>query len=89
MKIIAVKDFKHKSILTITGNNGELIRKIDLIPGNKYIVNPLNPNKLINRDRNVILVKIENDKRGIYGKVKYLDTSRLGKVEISDLDSIV
>ncbi|MFS0766016.1 hypothetical protein [Peribacillus phoenicis] len=89
MEISSIKEFKHKSILTITGNNGELIRKIDLIPGNKYIINPLNPNKLKNRDRNVILVKIENEKRGIYGKVKYLDTSRPGKVEISDLDSIV
>lgn len=89
MQITSIKEFKHKSVLTIIGNNGELIRKIDLIPGNKYIVNPLNPNKLKNRDRKVILMKIENDNRYLYGKVKYLDTSRPGKVDISDLDTIV
>jgi predicted RNA-binding protein len=89
MQTISIKEFKHKSVLTITGDNRKLIRKIDLIPGNKYIVNPLNPNKLKNRDRKVILVKIENDKREIYGKVKYLDTSRPGKIEISDLNTIV
>lgn len=87
MQTISIKEIKHKSVLTINGDNGKIIRKIDLIIGNKYIVNPLNPNKLKNRDRKVILVSIENDK--LYGKVKYLDTSRPGKVEISDLDSIV
>ncbi|MGE7880171.1 hypothetical protein [Peribacillus muralis] len=89
MQLTSIKGFKHKNVLTITGNNGELIRKIDLIPGNEYIVNPLNPNKLKNRDRKVILVELVNDKKGIYGKVKYLDTFRHGKVEINDLDIIV
>ncbi|PEZ76222.1 hypothetical protein [Bacillus sp. AFS017274] len=87
MQTISIKEIKHKSVLSITGGNGKIIRKIDLIIGNKYIVNPLNPNKLKNRDRKVILVSIENDK--IYVKVNYLDTSRPGKVEISDLDTIV
>lgn len=34
MQIISIKEFKHNSVLTISGNNGELIRKIDLIQGN-------------------------------------------------------
>ncbi|WMX58100.1 hypothetical protein [Peribacillus sp. R9-11] len=89
MKTITIKELKHKSVLTISGSNGELIRKIDLIRGYEYILNPLNPNMHKNRDRKVVFVKIETDKRGIYGKVKYLDTSRPGKVEISDLDTFL
>ncbi len=34
-------------------------------------------------------MKTETNKRAIYGKVKYLDTSRPGKVEISDLDTML
>ncbi|MFJ7993279.1 hypothetical protein ACIQY5_13990 [Peribacillus frigoritolerans] len=89
IQIISIKEFKHKSVLTISENNGDLIRKIDLIQGNEYILNPLNPNKLKNRDRKVIHMKTETNKRGIYGKVMYLDTSCPGKVEISDLDTML
>ncbi|KOR78793.1 hypothetical protein AM232_10190 [Bacillus sp. FJAT-21352] len=79
IQIISIKEFKHKSVLNISENNGDLIRKIDLIQGNEYILNPLNPNKLKNRDRKVIYMKTETNKRGIYGKVMYLDTSCPGK----------
>lgn len=85
---ITLKHLKNKFILTIVDNNDNIIRKVDLIEGNKYIVNPINKNKYKHRGRKIILQGIERDTYGAVAKVKFLDTKRVGKVEIDDLDNL-
>lgn len=68
----------------------ETIRKVELIVGNHYIINPLNKQKKKNRGRIVIYTGSfprwsDNE---CMAKVKYLDTKRPGRVDISDIDNI-
>lgn len=83
---ISLKKLKNKSVLIIKDNN-KTIRKIDLIKGEIYIINPLNKRQK-GRGRFVILKDYESTNRGVFAKVKYLDSLRAGKVEIENLDTI-
>lgn len=81
------KQLKDKTILTIKKDN-EVLRKVEFIIGNQYIINPINKNRKRNVGRTVTLQGIESDRGAVYGKVKYLDTKRPGKIELDDLDYI-
>jgi hypothetical protein len=83
-----VTSHKNKSVITVE-NNGETIRKVDLIIGKEYRVNPIKTTKQKHRGRDVVLNKISNDGfKGCRAYVKFIDNMRPGKVDIEDLDYI-
>lgn len=84
------KHYEDKTVLEVTKTkNGELIREVVFIPGNQYIVNPLNKHKKKYRGRFVMLEGIESSEGVLSAKVKYLDTYRSGKIILDDLDNIL
>ncbi|GLO68378.1 hypothetical protein [Oceanobacillus kimchii] len=83
--LINLKTNKGNTILEIVDSNNIIIRKVKLIIDKEYVINPLNQRNR-NRGRKVILKKIFQDEKGSHAKVKYLDSSRPGKVDIGDLD---
>lgn len=83
-----LRHLKNKSVLTIFNNDNNVVRKVVLIIGKEYLVNPINKNKHKHRGRKCILIGISHDGYGVIGKVKFIDTLRTGKVEIDDLDNI-
>jgi hypothetical protein len=65
-----------------------LIRKIPLIPGKQYVVNPITGKVNKKTGRKVIFMELVSTPYGIMAKVKYLNTQRPGKVNLEDLDQI-
>jgi hypothetical protein len=71
--------------------NDDVVRKVDVKIGNEYIINPVNPRRTKHRDRKVIFKGMDKDRFDKYeprAKVQFLDTNRIGKVDIGDLDYI-
>ncbi len=66
---------------------GETVSKAELIHGNRYRVEPLNPQKLKHRGRAGILVGFVNDDlyNPYQAKIKFEDSGRVGRVDITDL----
>lgn len=63
----------------------ETIRKTLIKIGAKYVVQPLNSNKLKNRDREVGVIKFIGTNDGIMVQVKFLDTGRVGRIQPEEL----
>ena len=73
----------HDLILTV-GNN---LRKVEVIRGNKYICDPLNPLKKKNRGR--ICKLVDHDSWcPVEAFVIWEDSGRMGKVDIGELVAI-
>ncbi|HEX8550849.1 MAG TPA: hypothetical protein VF681_04775 [Abditibacteriaceae bacterium] len=73
---------------------GEKSRTVEIVVGEKYYIRPLNPRNMKNRDREVEVLDVlprsewnENDRDKI-AKVRYLDTNRIGRAELSDLEPV-
>jgi hypothetical protein len=68
-------------------SNGEKTSGVELLLDQEYVVLPDNPRKLKHRGRNCLILEFEKDDldNPIYAKVKFLDTNRVGKVELIDL----
>jgi hypothetical protein len=81
------KHHKDKTVLTVM-KDGQTLREVEFFAGKEYVVNPDNKQKLKNRGRKVLLNAIESKDGVVMAKVKYLDTSRPGRVELDDLDNI-
>lgn len=81
-----INHYPNKIELTIVKDE-EIIRKIEIVEGNEYLVNPVNPRKLKHRGRKVIFKYAESDRGHVTANVQFLDTKRIGKVDIDDLDS--
>lgn len=79
--------FDDKVEVTLS-KDGVEIRKVILIIGNEYVLNPISARVKKNRNRKVIFKGYESTRYGGYAKVQYLDTNRPGKVEIDYLDNI-
>lgn len=60
----------------------DLDEKFDIHPGETCIIQPLNPNKKKHRDRKCI---VTGKSRRDLIQVKFVDTNRLGYVDVSDL----
>jgi hypothetical protein len=84
---VILKNKKNKLILTIMKND-KLLREVELIEGNEYIVNPLNSLKKKHRGRKVIFKTVKSIDGYTFAEVKFLDTKRPGRVEVDDLDNI-
>ncbi len=65
------------------------IKKIKTLVGCQYVVNPINKQKKKHRGRLVNLIFIETDRGVVSAKVKYLDTNRIGKLDLRDLDKVI
>lgn len=79
----------HPRILITTLKNGNyLVNGIELIKNNEYIIIPDNPKKLKHRNRKCTLMSIEDDIMPRTAEVKFLDTKRVGIVELIDLKNI-
>jgi hypothetical protein len=69
--------------------NDTVVRKVVVKPGNEYIINPVNPRRTKDRDKKVIFKGMEKDRHNKYeprAEVQFLDTKRIRKVDIGDLD---
>ncbi|MDH6674985.1 hypothetical protein M2277_005684 [Paenibacillus sp. LBL] len=70
-------------------NNGKLEKSLILKIGQKYRVEPYNKLKLKHRGRSGILMGYSTDDWGrIYGRLKFDDTHRIGKVDVEELVEI-
>jgi hypothetical protein len=69
--------------------NDDVVRKVIVKPGEEYIINPVNARRTKHRDRKVIFKGMDKDRFDKYeprAKIQFLDTKRMGKVDIGDLD---
>lgn len=82
-----VNDQGDKIFVTISNSEG-VLRKVTLIPGETYNINPPNKQKLKHRDRKVIFKGLVSKDGYVTARVQFLDTKRPGKVEIDDLDNL-
>lgn len=70
------------------GNGNYLVNDVELILNNQYIIIPNNPKKLKHRNRKCTLISIENDFLPETAEVKFLDTKRIGIVDLIDIKNI-
>jgi hypothetical protein len=83
-----VKHGKDKIEVTMMVND-DVVRKVVVKMGNEYIINPINPRRTKHRDRKVIFKGMDTDMYKKYeprAKVQFLDTKKIVKVDIGDLD---
>jgi hypothetical protein len=69
--------------------NNDIVRKVVLKQGNEYIINPVNPRRTKYRDRKVTFKGMEGDRHDKHeprAQVQFLDTKKIAKVDIGDLD---
>lgn len=79
----------HKHNYTTKLKNGNyIVNGVELILNNEYIIAPDNPKKLKHRNRKCTLISIVNDSTPTTAEVKFLDTKRVGIVELIDLKNI-
>lgn len=76
------------TLTTLLKNGNYLVNGVELIKNNEYIIIPDNPKKLKHRNRKCILISIEDDFMPRSAEVKFLDTKRVGIVELADLKNI-
>lgn len=76
------------TLTTLLKNGNYLVNGVELIKNNEYIIIPDNPKKLKHRNRKCILISIEDDFMPRIAEVKFLDTKRVGIVELTDLKNI-
>lgn len=94
MQISSSKGFydeegKLKKVKVEIKKDKELIRRVNLIPGKHYLVNPLDPRRTRNRNRQVEFRKVvEGNRREAVAQVKYLDTNGIGKIALDELDNL-
>ena len=72
-----------------TTNGDNTVRKLTLKIGEEYVVSPLNPKKMKNRGRRVLIRDFTRTEKGDAEiRVKYLDNNKAGKAIAEDLDVI-
>lgn len=76
------------TLITLLKNGNYLVNGVELIQNNDYIIIPDNPKKLKHRNRKCTLISIENDFMPRTAEVKFLDTKRVGIVELIDLKNM-
>lgn len=76
------------TLITKLRNGNYLVNGVELIKNNEYIIIPDNPKKLKHRNRKCSLISIENAFMPRTAEVKFLDTKRVGIVELIDLKNI-
>ncbi len=76
------------TLITTLKNGNYLVNGVELIKNNEYIIIPDNPKKLKHRNRKCTLISIEDDNMPRTAEVKFLDTKRVGIVELIDLKNI-
>lgn len=70
-------------------NAGIVVHNLTLKIGEEYVVSPLNPQKMKNRGRRVLIRDFTTNQRGdAEVRVKYLDNNKAGKAFAEDLDVI-
>lgn len=77
------------TLTTLLKNGNYLVNSVELIKNNEYIIIPDNPKKLKHRNRKCILISIEDDFMPRSAEVKFLDTKRVGIVELADLKILI
>lgn len=77
------------TLITKLRNGNYLVNGVELIKNNEYIILPDNPKKLKHRNRKCTLISIEDDIMPRTAEVKFLDTKRVGTVELIDLKNIL
>lgn len=88
MCLVLLQRFKNKTTVKISDSQDKLIRETDLILGNEYIINPINPRIYKNRGRRVVFKGLKSSSYGTVAIIKYLDTLRPGIAELENIDVI-
>lgn len=79
-----------KKVVITTTKQEEILKEISIEIGKEFIVKPNNRQKLKHRDRRGIVQNFSvSEKHGLRVGFKFLDTNRIGKVDIEDLDNIL
>lgn len=64
-------------------------RKVTLVAGEEYVVQPLNPQKLKHRGRRCLLLDFvpvsDSHPKDLVAKVRFVDNNRIGRAELADL----
>ncbi|MCP4713024.1 MAG: hypothetical protein GY869_30720 [Planctomycetes bacterium] len=75
--------------MTVESNFGSQKRCVTIEVGRHYAVKPMNKRKLKHRDRECIVLDVvpvsESHPKDQVAKVRFLDTKRQGRVDLSDL----
>ncbi|WP_391558952.1 hypothetical protein [Robertmurraya sp.] len=90
MRLTEVSSYQDENgiqrVLVTRKDKGKTVSKTELIHGNRYRVEPLNPQKLKHRGRAGVLVGFVEGKLGPdQVKIKFEDTGRVGQVQLDDL----
>ena len=80
-------------ILTVQAGFGFAARKVNIYKDHEYIITPLNPRKLKNRGRHVIMLEKVlytpgQENADYVARIKYTDNNRLGRVDFGDLEPV-
>jgi len=80
-------------IMIVMTGAGPNARRVRIVKGHEYIINPLNPKDMKNRGRHVIAVKAElytprHDNADYVLRATYLDNRKSGRVDMSVLESV-
>jgi hypothetical protein len=75
--------------MEVVSGYGKARRQVVLGIGKEYVIQPLNPRKTKNRDRRCVLLEFapvsQHEPDYIKAKVRYLDSGRIGRIELEDL----
>ena len=76
-------------IIEVSAGYSKHKRTTTIKPGNTYVVRPLNPKKMKNRDRQcTVLGFIETEDGDTVAVVRYLDNNRQGRIrDLADLEA--
>ena len=67
--------------------DSDVIRKLEINIGDEFVVNPVNKRRLKHRGRKVKVTNfVRKEKDPLKAQVKFLDTKRVGRVDLEDLD---
>ena len=79
-----------EDIITVSAGYSKHERTTTIKPGNTYVVRPLNPKKMKNRDRQcTVLGFVETENGDAVAVVRYLDNNRQGRIQdLADLEAV-
>lgn len=69
----------------VVGHGTRAVRGFYLVVGETYVIQPLNPKKLKNRNREIVVIEILNDEDDGLVLGTWIDNRRKAKIESSEL----
>jgi len=88
-----VTKIDQKEVVVSQTGVGSLIRKVRIVSGHVYIISPLNPRNMKNRDRHVIALKAVQYTPGqnngdVVCCIRFKDNNRIGRTDFCNLEPV-